>query len=81
MQNQSEEIDEGMTVVINKCLPVGVKQLDLLKDVIKMFNLVFMIDKDDENNYIIEPFVDSSNPTESFYPMMGVASGSGTSNM
>ena len=78
MQNQSEEIDEGMTVVINKCLPVGVKQLDLLKDVIKMFNLVFMIDKDDENNYIIEPFVDSSNPTESFYPMMGVASGSGT---
>ncbi|MFZ9617895.1 MAG: hypothetical protein ACO29Y_06265, partial [Holophagaceae bacterium] len=78
MQNQSEEIDEGMTVLINKCLPVGVKQLDLLKDVIKMFNLVFMIDKDDENNYIIEPFVDSSNPTESFYPMMGVASGSGT---
>ena len=78
MQNQSEEIDEGMTVVINKCLPVGVKQLDLLKDVIKMFNLVFMIDKDDQNNYIIEPFVDSSNPTESFYPMLGTASGSGT---
>jgi hypothetical protein len=78
MQNQSEEIDEGMTVVINKCLPTGVKQLDLLKDIIKMFNLVFMIDKDDQNNYIIEPFVDSSNPTESFYPMLGTASGSGT---
>ena len=78
MQNQSEEIDEGMTVVINNCLPTGVKQLDLLKDVIKMFNLVFMIDKDDQNNYIIEPFVDSSNPTDSFYPMLGTASGSGT---
>jgi len=78
MQNQSEEIDEGMTVVINNCLPTGIKQLDLLKDVIKMFNLVFMIDKDDQNNYIIEPFVDSSNPTDSFYPMLGTASGSGT---
>ena len=43
-----------------------------------MFNLVFMIDKDDQNNYIIEPFVDSSNPTDSFYPMLGTASGSGT---
>ena len=39
MSNQSEEIDEGMTVVMNNCLPVNVKQIDLLKDLIKMFNL------------------------------------------
>ena len=78
MSNQLEEIDEGMTVVMNNCLPVNVKQIDLLKDLIKMFNLVFMVDKADENNYIIEPFVNSSDTANSFFPMMGVATGSGT---
>jgi len=51
----SMEVDEGELVQVNQAIPDKIKQADFFKGIINMFNLYCDIDKDDPNNYIIEP--------------------------
>jgi hypothetical protein len=48
-------IQEGMTVEMNKTLPTEVKQLDFLTSEIKLHNLYMEVDPNNDKNYIIEP--------------------------
>lgn len=51
----SQVITEGYTVEMNQAVPTNIKQLDWLMSEFKLANLYMDIDKDNENNYIIEP--------------------------
>ena len=53
----SNAILEGDTVEVNQCLPKNLKQKDFFKSIIQMFNLYIMEDKNNSNNYIIEPYI------------------------
>lgn len=48
-------IKETDTMDLNNSVPVNIKQKDFFKGLINMFNLYVDIDKDNPNNYIIEP--------------------------
>jgi hypothetical protein len=56
----SNTIIEGYTVELNQAIPRNVKQIDWLTTEFKAANLYMDIDKNNDNNYIIEP-------RESFY--------------
>jgi len=45
----------GEQVNINDTLPRGIKQIDFINSLIKMFNLIIDVDKVDSNKLIIEP--------------------------
>lgn len=60
----SNEIQEGSNLVINDCIPRDIKQKDFLLHFIKKYNLYVDVDKEDPNNYIIEP---RDEPTTGFY--------------
>lgn len=54
-QLASTDVFEGDTLEMNRVIPTRIKQRDFLKGVINMFNLFLDIDKNDPNNYLIEP--------------------------
>lgn len=49
------DLVEGQTVEMNNTVPKNYKQKDLLMSIIRSHNLYVDIDKEDPNNYIIEP--------------------------
>lgn len=49
------DLQYGGNVVVNDTVPQNIKQIDFLTSVIKCENLYIERDKDNENNYIIEP--------------------------
>lgn len=51
----SPEIQEGSTLSINDAIPKDVKQSDFIMHYIKKYNLYPDVDRDDPNNFIIEP--------------------------
>lgn len=51
----SKAIYQGDTININSTIPKKIKQKDLLKAVINAFNLYILPDKENINNYFIEP--------------------------
>jgi len=51
----SPSVYEGSTVEANTLIPVGMKQTDFIANLIRMFNLRFMVDPSDSSKYIIEP--------------------------
>lgn len=58
-----ETVSEGDTVEVTQCLPKNLKQKDFFKSIIQMFNLQVMEDKNNTNNYIIEPYITFFNGT------------------
>lgn len=50
-------VQEGDTVEVTQCLPKNLKQKDFFKSIIQIFNLQVMEDKNNTNNYIIEPYI------------------------
>lgn len=60
----SNSVYEGSTVAAADLIPKNVKQYDFLKSIFKMFNLYAVIDKTNQNNYLIEPRISS---ISSFY--------------
>ena len=56
-------VQEGDTVEVTQCLPKNLKQKDFFKSIIQMFNLQVMEDKNNTNNYIIEPYITFFNGT------------------
>ena len=59
----NQTILEGDTVEVTQCLPKNLKQKDFFKSIIQMFNLQVMEDKNNTNNYIIEPYITFFNGT------------------
>ena len=59
----NQTILEGDTVEATQCLPKNLKQKDFFKSIIQMFNLQVMEDKNNTNNYIIEPYITFFNGT------------------
>jgi len=51
-----KEISEGEPLAANNLLPTKIKQKDFFKSVVQAFNLYVDVDKDNENNLIIETF-------------------------
>ena len=51
-----KEVVEGNPLQTNKALPTNIKQKDFFKSVIQAFNLYVDVDKNNENNLIIETF-------------------------
>lgn len=51
----STEITEGYTVEMNQTLPTNFKQIDFFKAIIQEHFLYIDVDKNNSNNYIIEP--------------------------
>lgn len=51
-----KEVIEGNPLLANYSLPTKIKQKDFFKSIIQAFNLYIDIDKDNENNVIIETF-------------------------
>ena len=51
----SPEITEGLPLVINDCIPKDIKQKDFILHFIKKYNLYVDVDKNNPNNYLIEP--------------------------
>lgn len=49
------DVQYGGNVIMNNTIPRNVKQIDFLTSIIKLENLYIERDKDNENNYIIEP--------------------------
>lgn len=50
-----QELVEGSTLEINKCVPEDVQMRDFLLSIIDMFRLYVEQDRDNPDNYIIEP--------------------------
>lgn len=48
-------LTEGNTFLISKAIPIGYKQKDFIMSIVKMFNLYFDIDPNNNKNIIIEP--------------------------
>lgn len=60
-------ISEGDLLEMNRCIPTNIKQTDYLKGIINKYNLYMEIDKNDPNNYIIEPrfdFIQTTDPLD-----------------
>lgn len=51
----SPEIQEGSNLVANDAIPKDIKQRDFVLHCIKKYNLYVDVDKDNPNNYLIEP--------------------------
>ena len=51
-----KEITEGDPLAVNRSLPIKIKQKDFFKSIVQAFNLYVDVDKDNENNLIIETF-------------------------
>jgi hypothetical protein len=51
-----KEVIEGNPLPVNYALPTKIKQKDFFKSIVQAFNLYVDVDKDNENNLIIETF-------------------------
>jgi hypothetical protein len=51
-----KEVVEGNPLLANNSLPTKIKQKDFFKSIVQAFNLYVDVDKDNENNLIIETF-------------------------
>jgi hypothetical protein len=51
-----KEVVEGNPLSVNAALPTKIKQKDFFKSIVQAFNLYVDVDKDNENNLIIENF-------------------------
>lgn len=51
-----KEVVEGNPLLANYALPTKIKQKDFFKSIVQAFNLYVDVDKDNENNLIIETF-------------------------
>jgi len=54
--NTETTLQEGDLLEVNNSLPTKIKQKDFFKSVVQAFNLYVDVDKDNENNLIIETF-------------------------
>lgn len=54
--NSQTTLQEGDLLEVNNSLPTKIKQKDFFKSVVQAFNLYVDVDKDNENNLIIETF-------------------------
>jgi len=54
--NSQTTIEEGDSLEVNNSLPTKIKQKDFFKSIVQAFNLYVDVDKDNENNLIIETF-------------------------
>jgi len=52
----NKEVVEGNAIDANQTLPTKIKQKDFFKSIVQAFNLYVDVDKDNENNLIIETF-------------------------
>lgn len=63
----TQEIEYNDQVVINETIPRNVKQRDFMSSIVKMENLYIEPDKNNPDNFIIEPretFIDYANPLD-----------------
>lgn len=68
----NEDLQWGGTVVMNDTIPRNIKQRDFFMSIVHRENLYIEQDKNDPNNYIIEPrdtFIQYTNPLEWTYKL------------
>lgn len=58
IDNAEYQITYGDDVSVNSCVPTDIKQVDFIKDFIKMFNLYFVTDKENDKKFIFTPHID-----------------------